>query len=71
MPSAARAQRSLYAGGDRFLGITVPVLRQLARTYRDLRLAEVVHLLKSPWHEERLLDLVRFPNHVRRRYLAR
>lgn len=34
------------------------MLRQLARTYRDLPLTEVVRLLKSPWHEERLLALL-------------
>ena len=47
-----------YAAGDRFLGITVPALRQLARLYRDLPLTEVVLLLKSRWHEERLVALL-------------
>ena len=46
-----------YGAGDRFLGVTVPQLRTLARNYADLPLTEAVRLLRSPWHEERLLAL--------------
>jgi 3-methyladenine DNA glycosylase AlkD len=44
-----------YAEGDRFLGIRVPMLRQLIREYRGLPLERVGELLRSPWHEARLL----------------
>jgi len=47
-----------YAEGDRFLGITVPSVRAIAAGFRELPLAEVTMLLRSPWHEERLLALV-------------
>ena len=47
-----------YGEGDRFLGITVPVLRRLARQLRDLPLAGVRRLLRSPVHEERMLALL-------------
>lgn len=47
-----------YGHGDRFLGVTVPQLRTLAREYRDMPLKYVVMLLRSPWHEERLLALL-------------
>jgi len=47
-----------YGEGDRFLGIRVPVLRQLSRTYRDLELTDLELLLRSPWHEERALALM-------------
>jgi 3-methyladenine DNA glycosylase AlkD len=46
-----------YGAGDRFLGITVPVLRRLAREHEALTPREVTRLLRSPWHEERLLAL--------------
>jgi 3-methyladenine DNA glycosylase AlkD len=46
-----------YGAGDRFLGIAVPVLRQLARQNSGLPLSEVLSLLRSRWHEERLLAL--------------
>lgn len=44
-----------YGAGDRFLGVSVPKLRQLARQHQDLALGQVSRLLSSPWHEERLL----------------
>src|SRR5688500_19563083 len=47
-----------YGAGDRFLGVTVPQCRTIAREYRDLPLKYVVKLLQSPWHEERLLALL-------------
>src|SRR5918994_3400882 len=47
-----------YGEGDRFLGLTVPMLRRLAREHQDLPLKELTNLLKSPWHEERLLALL-------------
>lgn len=47
-----------YGEGDRFLGIRVPVVRALARSYRDLPLDRVQSLMRSQWHEERLLALI-------------
>jgi len=47
-----------YGEGDHFLGIRVPVVRQVARGGRDLSLAQVLGFLRSRWHEERLLALV-------------
>lgn len=47
-----------YGEGDRFLGVRVPVVRRIARECRALRHADIVRLLRSPWHEERLLALV-------------
>ena len=47
-----------YGAGDRFLGNTVPDLRKVARQYRDLRKEEILELLHSPIHEERLLALL-------------
>jgi len=47
-----------YGQGDRFLGIRVPVLRRLAREYRGLPVDAIAPLLRSPWHEARLLALL-------------
>jgi len=47
-----------YGEGDRFLGIRVPVVRQVARQGRGLLMEEILEFLQSIWHEERLLALV-------------
>jgi len=47
-----------YGEGDRFLGVKVPVIRQVAKEFKGLALAEVERLLHSELHEERLLALV-------------
>lgn len=47
-----------YGEGDRFLGVTVPQVRRVAREFRELPPADVAALLRSPWHEERLCALV-------------
>lgn len=66
LKNSERAQISLrffktgpgqYGEGDRFLGLTVPQTRTLAKTCGDLAQKEVDQLMHSPWHEERLLAL--------------
>jgi 3-methyladenine DNA glycosylase AlkD len=47
-----------YGEGDRFLGVTVPQLRILAKAHQNLALRDVERLLQSRWHEERLLALL-------------
>jgi len=59
-----------YGAGDRFLGIRVPVLRKLARELRDLSEPAVLELLRSPFHEERLLALILLTARAERGTLA-
>lgn len=47
-----------YGEGDRFLGIRVPALRKLARKYKGIGTADAADLLRSRYHEERLLALL-------------
>jgi 3-methyladenine DNA glycosylase AlkD len=47
-----------YGEGDRFLGLTVPQTRGLLPQTDGLSEADVLSLLRSEWHEERLLALL-------------
>src|SRR5690349_14522260 len=46
-----------YGYGDKFIGITVPVIRRIAHRYVDLPLTEARKLLASPIHEHRFAAL--------------
>ena len=47
-----------YAEGDRFLGVMVPQTRLVARACRDLSAGSIQSLVRSKFHEERLLGLL-------------
>jgi 3-methyladenine DNA glycosylase AlkD len=47
-----------YGEGDRFLGLSVPQVRKLAAAYRDLKKNQLIEILRSPYHEERLLGVL-------------
>jgi 3-methyladenine DNA glycosylase AlkD len=47
-----------YGAGDCFRGIHVPALRTLAREHAGLPLTQVLRLLASRWHEDRLVALL-------------
>ena len=47
-----------YGEGDIFLGIRVPVLRKEAKAYKDISQSELLKILKSEYHEARLLALL-------------
>lgn len=66
-----------YGFGDRFLGLKVPQTRGYVAACRDYSLDQVLEILRSPFHEERLLALFvlgrRFkqaPSEVLQGYLA-
>ena len=43
-----------YGEGDQFLGLRVPILREASKRATKMPLSEVLSLLESEWHEERL-----------------
>lgn len=55
-----------YGEGERFRGIRVPTLRKLVKEYRALPHADVLTLLQSAWHEDRLLALLIWVEQYRR-----
>ncbi len=55
-----------YGEGDRFLGLTVPVQRGIARRHRDLSADDAAKLMVSKIHEERLIALMLLLERYRR-----
>lgn len=47
-----------YAEGDKFAGINVPIIREIAQKYQDLTFDEIDVIIKSTIHEERLAALL-------------
>jgi 3-methyladenine DNA glycosylase AlkD len=47
-----------YGEGDIFLGVTVPLVRNIVKQFKDLPLGNLKRLLHSKIHEERLLALL-------------
>lgn len=47
-----------YAAGDIFLGLTVPESRSIAKQFFNLNLTDILTLLHSKYHEERLISLL-------------
>jgi 3-methyladenine DNA glycosylase AlkD len=47
-----------YGEGDVFIGVRVPELRKLVKEYPDITIKEVMQLLRSSIHEERLFALL-------------
>ncbi len=60
-----------YGEGDQFLGLRVPDIRRLAKEGRDTSREDVLTLLQSPYHEERLLALLIWVDQFRRGEPAR
>lgn len=47
-----------YGEGDIFIGVVVPHIREICKKYQELSFKEIIKLLKSAIHEERLLALL-------------
>jgi 3-methyladenine DNA glycosylase AlkD len=52
-----KTRKGEYGEGDRFIGITVPLQRKIARRYRGLSFADIARLLASRTHEHRFVAL--------------
>jgi len=60
-----------YGEGDRFHGVTMPKSRLIARAARGMATSQIVALLKSPMHEERMVALLILVDAFRRAATAK
>lgn len=57
-PKFFKAGKGEYGEGDRFLGVTVPNIRGIAKLHKDISIEEIRDLIQSEWHEVRLCALI-------------
>ena len=57
-PKFFKAGKGEYGEGDRFLGVTVPNIRVIAKLHKDISIEEIRDLIQSEWHEVRLCALI-------------
>ena len=57
-PRFFKAGKGEYGEGDRFLGVTVPNIRAIAKLHKDISIEEIRELIQSEWHEVRLCALI-------------
>jgi len=57
-PRFFKAGPGEYAEGDKFLGVTVPETRKIAKRYREMPFPEIRELLRDPIHELRMSALM-------------
>lgn len=58
LPRFFKTGKGQYGEGDRFMGVTVPNTRKVAKSAAGLSSDVVEMLLESPWHESRLCALL-------------
>ena len=57
-PRFFKAGKGEYGEGDRFLGVTIPNIRAIAKLHKDISIEEIRELIRSEWHEVRLCALI-------------
>lgn len=61
-----KTKKGEYGFGDQFLGITMPEIRKFAQQHSDLTIEKTIELIRSPYHEERMLGLILLINQFKR-----
>lgn len=58
LPRFFKTGKGQYGEGDRFMGVSVPDIRKVAKTAAGLQMDIVEMLLESEWHESRMCALL-------------
>ena len=58
LPRFFKTGKGQYGEGDKFIGVTVPNIREVAKQYKDIDFNVVKELMRRPWHEMRMCALL-------------
>ena len=58
LPRFFKTGKGEYGEGDKFLGVVVPNIRNIATSHLDAVSSDIAILLSSPWHEMRMCGLL-------------
>ena len=58
LPRFFKTGKGQYGEGDKFLGVTVPNIRKVAKKFNNISLEVIEELIHSPWHEMRMCALL-------------
>jgi 3-methyladenine DNA glycosylase AlkD len=66
LPRFFKTGKGQYGEGDKFLGVTVPNIRVVAKEFCDVSFDIIKELMHSPWHEMRMCALLILVNNSRK-----
>lgn len=66
LPRFFKTGKGQYGEGDKFLGVTVPNIREVAKEFKDVNFDVIKELIHSPWHEMRMCALLILVNNSKK-----
>lgn len=66
LPRFFKTGKGQYGEGDKFLGVTVPNIRAVAKEFKDVDFDVIKELIRSPWHEMRMCALLILVNNSKK-----
>ena len=66
LPRFFKTGKGQYGEGDKFLGVTVPNIREVAKEFKDINFDIIEELIHSPWHEMRMCALLILVNNSKK-----
>ena len=66
LPRFFKTGKGQYGEGDKFIGVTVPNIRVVAKEFKDVDFEVIRELMKSPWHEMRMCALLILVNNSKK-----
>ena len=58
LPRFFKTDKGEYGEGDKFLGVSVPDVRKVAKNHKNATINELTEMMQSEWHEVRLCSLL-------------